>query len=173
MHVKSKRSFNLLKLLRLDQSKFGPARILINLNEKLAQLCQDLVSLRRCRQHGIFPHCIQRSVRLQFSLRSSPSLQRFMENTRRVLLTRLIRDKHAGIFQKNFFCRWRTRRNVFARINSTSPLRHLENLLSDHAREVKKVLQPPQTDLMPDKRAFELTGHIPVEATATTFKAHA
>ena len=100
MHVKSKRSFNLLKLLRLDQSKFGPARILISLNEKLAQLCQDLIFLRRCRQHGIFPHCIQRSVRLQFSMRSSPSLQRFMENTRRVLLTRLIRDKHAGIFQK-------------------------------------------------------------------------
>ena len=28
-------------------------------------------------------------------------------------------------------------------INSTSLLRHLETFLSDHAREVKKVLQPP------------------------------
>ena len=29
-------------------------------------------------------------------------------------------------------------------LDSTSLLRHLETFLSDHAREVKKVLQPPQ-----------------------------
>ena len=43
---------------------------------------------------------------------------------------------------------WRRRRNVFARslrINSPPLLRHLKTSLIDHARKVKKVLQPSET----------------------------
>ena len=98
MRVNCKKSFNQLVRLRLDQSSFRLARLLIHLTEKLSGLYQDLTFLRRCKKHHVLPDCITRSIKPVFNIHQTVSLQNTLERAKKGLLTQLIRDKYRSIF---------------------------------------------------------------------------
>ena len=97
MRVRSKKSFNLLQSLGLDQPSFGLARQLVYHTEKLQALQQGLKFLRRCKKHRLTPNCVRHSFEPPVSLTSTPTLRNLLTTTRQKLLTLLIRDKYSDI----------------------------------------------------------------------------
>lgn len=100
MRVISQKSVNLLKSIGLDQSNFRLGRTLLNYTEKLENLHQDVIFLKRCKRNGLIPPCVWNAVKPPVSL-TKPStrqtLQKTLDTTRRKILTLLIRTKYADI----------------------------------------------------------------------------
>ena len=81
MRVRSKKSFNLLQSLGLDQPSFGLARQLVYHTEKLQALQQGLKFLRRCKKHRLTPNCVRHSFEPPVSLTSTPTLRNLLTTT--------------------------------------------------------------------------------------------
>ena len=97
MRVNSRKSFALLKSLRLDRSTFGFSKYIVCLTEQLETMRQSLTFLYRCKNKGIFPNFILHSVRAPRNLSAASGLSKFLFKTRRSLLLLVIRSKHRDI----------------------------------------------------------------------------
>ena len=98
MRVNSKKLFNLLKSLRLDQSSYRLTKDLVCLTEKLAAHQQDLTFLRRCKAEKLTPRFLEhRLINLQYGLHQSNSLKNLVARVRQTILSLTIKKKYGDI----------------------------------------------------------------------------
>ena len=93
MRVNCKKSFSILKSLRLDQSSFGLARQLLCLTEHYETLRESITFLERCKHSGLIPNYIQHCIRRPANLGFSRPLSKLLSRTQASLLNFSIRHK--------------------------------------------------------------------------------
>ena len=97
MRVRCSQAFRLLSELRLDRSLHQTAKEVVGLNEKLSATYESLTFLQRCKKNGLVPNCVDNCINVSLGIKSSSSLEKLLNRTKKGLLNLLIRSKYSDI----------------------------------------------------------------------------
>ena len=104
MRVNSKAHFFEICSLRLDQLSFGRAREFVSVCEHMETLQQGIIFLKSCKREDIIPNCVELSLTRSIHIRPSKSLTQLENNTKKKLLSLLIRSNYSEL---NYYTRQR------------------------------------------------------------------
>ena len=134
MRVRCSQAFRLLSELRLDRSLHQTAKEVVGLNEKLSATYESLTFLQRCKKNGLVPNCVDNCINVSLGIKSSSSLEKLLNRTKKGLLNLLIRSKYSDI------------RKIRSRIKD------LEERLLEHQEKLEPIIKLAKDTVQKDSK---------------------